>query len=376
MTIRYDCIECGASLNIKNSLAGTDGQCPKCEAKFTVPESASEEVSTEPAPPKIVYDCVQCGASLKIKASLAGTEGHCPKCKANFVVPNPGEETKAVSSHETEDREPEEETLSLKGDDFDEEQAVADLMMQANTESDDSPSEEELKPWLQNEEEEEPLIQRRGNDDEPADLPAGTAAAESDSSKSADMARFLMTGGEAPSEDMAVKAAEKKGRDWGMTTEDEGVDVAGAARFFAGKSLYIVGGIAGILIAYWIGNMFLGGKSDAPPLGRVRGVVTLDGKPLQGARVTFEPIIINQEDTNLSSSSSLLTDESGNYTLIYSKDHMGAVIGEHVVRVSAENKDGLEIVPAAYNTNSKMIREVESGRNTIDLELLSKPPAE
>ena len=159
MTIRYDCVQCGTSLNIKSSLAGTGGQCPKCHAKFTVPESASEEVATQPPPPKIVYDCVQCGAPLKIKASLAGTAGRCPKCEAKFVVPNPDE---TVSSRETQERKPEEKTLSLKGDDFDEEQAASDLMMQANLEAAD-PSEAELKPWLQNEEQEqEPLKLRRG----------------------------------------------------------------------------------------------------------------------------------------------------------------------------------------------------------------------
>ena len=189
------------------------------------------------------------------------------------------------------------------------------------------------------------------------------------------MARFLMSGGAAPSEEIEVKASEKRGRDWGMTTEEEGVDVAGAARFFAGRTLYIVGGVVGVLLAYGIGNMFLGGSSDVPPLGRVQGVVTLDGRPLPGARVTFEPSVIDREDTKVSSSTSLLTDDSGNYELIYSKDHKGAVTGEHIVRVTAE-VDGMETVPAAYNATTKLIRIVELGGNTINLELLSKPPAD
>ena len=32
-----------------------------------------------------------------------------------------------------------------------------------------------------------------------------------------------------------------------------------------------------------------GAASDAPDLGQVSGVVTMDGKPLEGAMVTFEP---------------------------------------------------------------------------------------
>lgn len=38
MTIRYKCSECGASLKIKDDLAGTSGKCPQCKTAFTVPE--------------------------------------------------------------------------------------------------------------------------------------------------------------------------------------------------------------------------------------------------------------------------------------------------------------------------------------------------
>src|SRR5262245_47309282 len=37
MTIRYTCEECGAVLNIKDELAGTQGHCPRCQVEFTVP---------------------------------------------------------------------------------------------------------------------------------------------------------------------------------------------------------------------------------------------------------------------------------------------------------------------------------------------------
>src|SRR3954467_2334178 len=35
----------------------------------------------------IRFKCAECGASMKIKDELAGTKGHCPKCKTEFVVP-------------------------------------------------------------------------------------------------------------------------------------------------------------------------------------------------------------------------------------------------------------------------------------------------
>src|SRR5712671_3398652 len=37
MTIRYKCKECGALLNVKDELAGTQGHCPRCQVEFTVP---------------------------------------------------------------------------------------------------------------------------------------------------------------------------------------------------------------------------------------------------------------------------------------------------------------------------------------------------
>src|SRR5258708_6096076 len=37
MTIRYKCAECGAAMNINDELAGTEGNCPRCQAQFTVP---------------------------------------------------------------------------------------------------------------------------------------------------------------------------------------------------------------------------------------------------------------------------------------------------------------------------------------------------
>ena len=44
MTIRYKCEECGAALNINDELAGTQGNCPRCQVQFTVPAPDSDAV--------------------------------------------------------------------------------------------------------------------------------------------------------------------------------------------------------------------------------------------------------------------------------------------------------------------------------------------
>lgn len=65
--IRFECPSCGKSLKSPLNLSGTEGKCPRCESKFTVPELVqakpdghieSEEnksPSAENLPPDIKY---------------------------------------------------------------------------------------------------------------------------------------------------------------------------------------------------------------------------------------------------------------------------------------------------------------------------------
>src|SRR5436190_4259320 len=58
MTIRYKCAECGAALNINDELAGTEGNCPRCQVQFTVP--APDAVApTESAAPQPAVEAQQ-----------------------------------------------------------------------------------------------------------------------------------------------------------------------------------------------------------------------------------------------------------------------------------------------------------------------------
>jgi hypothetical protein len=107
-------------------------------------------------------------------------------------------------------------------------------------------------------------------------------------------------------------------------------------------------------------------------LGRVSGVVTLDGKPLPEATVEFQP--------KLGSPSYGETDRNGRYELLYTPDRPGAEIGEHQVRISTykvipDGDDRIELpekIPASYNENSKVVREVVPGRQTIDFRIETK----
>lgn len=140
-----------------------------------------------------------------------------------------------------------------------------------------------------------------------------------------------------------------------------------------------------------IGIVAIGCGSDGPELGTVTGQVTMNGKALPNALVTFVPEAGGRAATGT-------TDASGNYTLIF-LDRDGALLGKHrvsvttlqqeiaVEEVSSDNPDYLkqslgtgsanakatpkEAIPERYNTKTELIQEVKSGSNVLNLELKS-----
>ena len=109
------------------------------------------------------------------------------------------------------------------------------------------------------------------------------------------------------------------------------------------------------------------GRGDRPPLGTVSGTVTLDGKPLTGARLIFEPAAGGRASTGL-------TDDKGRYELIYIRKDKGAKVGAHLVRISIADSDAgnAELLPDRYNSRSVLKAEVKQGHNTVDFPLASK----
>jgi hypothetical protein len=110
-----------------------------------------------------------------------------------------------------------------------------------------------------------------------------------------------------------------------------------------------------------------GGIDD---LASVRGKVTLDGQPLEGAMVVFAP-------TSAGSTSYGRTDANGEYEMMFSDDDKGAWLGENVVRISTEDVGSgdspakKEVVPAVYNQRSTLKATVEKKANTFDFDLKS-----
>jgi hypothetical protein len=120
--------------------------------------------------------------------------------------------------------------------------------------------------------------------------------------------------------------------------------------------------------------------ADEPPLGRVRGKVTMDGQPLAGVDVAFLP--------EKGRPSMATTDAAGHYDLWYVNRTMGAKVGPHKVFVRPTEMPPEEAaangssrgapgalppkIPAKYTKRSTLAAEVKPGRNTFDFALESK----
>lgn len=103
---------------------------------------------------------------------------------------------------------------------------------------------------------------------------------------------------------------------------------------------------------------------DYPPLGRVRGRVLLDGKPLPaGLIVLFKPKIGRPASGN--------TDADGYFDMVYRKKR-GAIVGNN--HVSLQWPTGFPnavAFPADYGGASEIFVDVKPGRNEFNIEMKS-----
>ena len=109
-----------------------------------------------------------------------------------------------------------------------------------------------------------------------------------------------------------------------------------------------------------------GGSKTEP----VAGVVTLDGEPLPGVQVVFYPVEGDRKN------SIGTTDETGAYSLDYTRHDVGAMIGHYKVLISkrvSTDKGEVETLPAKFNRESNFKAEVtSSGDNKFNFDLESE----
>ena len=121
-----------------------------------------------------------------------------------------------------------------------------------------------------------------------------------------------------------------------------------------------------------------GHKPDLPPMEKVSGTVTLDGKPLGRGTVQFVPDL--SQGTEGPPGVGLI-DEEGHYEII-TAGVKGAVVGHHKIGVKAEGEYddtvismGPSLIPRHYNNPdaSRLTAEVKEGqKNDIPLKLTTR----
>jgi hypothetical protein len=110
-----------------------------------------------------------------------------------------------------------------------------------------------------------------------------------------------------------------------------------------------------------IGLSGCGGAGDRPELGLVKGAVTIDGEPLRGAIIIFQP--------EKGRASTATIDVYGDYELVYRQGVSGAKLGPHTIRFEWPIGSGGPAIPAKYTTNSELKQTVQEGENTFNFEL-------
>jgi hypothetical protein len=142
-----------------------------------------------------------------------------------------------------------------------------------------------------------------------------------------------------------------------------------------------MGRVLAVLVLLAVTGSFMvgcGGGPKLPPLAPASGVVTLDGAPLAGASLQFQPVAGKGA---AGPTGVAFTDDKGHFE-VTTATVKGAVVGSHRIAVTARKppkneKDTLppSLIPERYNNaaTSKLTAEVKAGdKNEINLALQSK----
>ncbi|QDU56655.1 hypothetical protein [Aeoliella mucimassa] len=139
-------------------------------------------------------------------------------------------------------------------------------------------------------------------------------------------------------------------------------------------SRYLVAGITTVILATLVGC-----DSKSYDLVEVSGVVTLDGKPIPGTIVNYQPIASESDSPGPGSVGRC--DESGHYTLETIHGESGAVPGSHRIRiysyspespVASDSPVGMqkEQFPERYNYRSELTIDIgPDGTDAADFKL-------
>lgn len=390
MTIRYKCKKCESPMSIRDDKAGKPAKCPKCQTEFIVPQPREpEEVPKQDKPePQQKAETAPSGKTSSDSGAAKSTKSNpsqkSPSKSGQQQAAAAKSEKKSSSQKAQEPAEFDPADFLLGGDGSGSSgsnktapmatpppaKEAASQISQPESKSSSPPKSEKKK--RKPAEPPKPISANRADDrdtfeetdeDRRARLREvyGSTSAEiaaSALSSTADSAEILL---DAAMDDSRRKAAED------IEEQKRGPDYSEVASYFGiNFVLPALGVIVGVILLYYASDYMMGGGLKIPPLGKVTGVVKLDGKPLPNATVTFIPV---QEQGGVRENvraATGVTDDQGKYTLQYTEGVKGTAVGINRVEITATSPEGVPLMLPGYGTGSRQSREVESGSQEID----------
>ena len=115
----------------------------------------------------------------------------------------------------------------------------------------------------------------------------------------------------------------------------------------------------------------LSGCGGDDKFGTVSGTVLVDGQPVKGLEIIFEPQFAG------GAPSIGFSDERGKYTAMFTADRAAVMVGQHIVRVSGvQYGEGttnvLAKIPPRYGPESELVVDITPGSNTYDINIETK----
>ncbi|MEW4489054.1 hypothetical protein AB1L42_13315 [Thalassoglobus sp. JC818] len=345
MTIRYQCPECDQVLKIRDDKAGTEAKCPKCKAKFVVPQPTSEDSSE--------------------------ASGDSPPAKKKAPSPKSEQKEPAKAAKEAKKSEAKPKPAA-DPDDFD----PAEFLMEDGPGAKASAGLVEKAPA-----EKGPATDSKGRR---LMTPSSTSAAKRASmSPAAAAAEDATVNASANARDLMTKTMEEsrvKASSMPTTEKKPTFDFSGARQELIRYAPHIGGTLAAIFVAYFIAQSMFGEGVELPPLYDVSGTVTVNGKALPNVTVIFEPLDATKGGTDDGPkrlrTSTGVTDESGYFTLYYMQGERGAPKGKGRIWLQPNSAADVKKIPAEYAGRGNDIREVREAGNEgkFNIEIDQKPP--
>lgn len=269
-------------------------------------------------------ECDHCGASLKVKDKLAGTEGKCPKCQAKIVIPEASDDdsedvllgdgdAKSLESDAPGKSAEEAEEDAIFGDDF--------FSMK-----EPEPRPRYVAPVITDDDEDDEPQPRKKNKPKSAESKIDPDNKSSSGDNAASIASSLLskTGKRNRPEDFKDPAK----------PDEVSYDFSEVKYLLLQRVLPAVGAAVVIFfLANWMFSDMMSTASDLPEMAELTGRVTNNGEGI-AASLRFSPEAGSGGDGGFSGSSSFAFSEvDGSYEAFYDDDVEGLVIGKHQVQI-------------------------------------------